>query len=279
MSGGSICVALGQFNVSPSIDANLETIARLARAAAERQADLLVLPESAGVRYDPRQTLHRIAQPLGGDFVSALRRVAMENDLTVVAGMLESSELREVVHNTVVAVASDGSLLGSYRKMHLFDTPAARESDQVVAGEGDLLTFDVGGVTCGIATCYDIRFPEITRRLTDLGTELVLVPTAWVVGPLKESQWEVLVRARAIENTVYVAGAGQVGGTYCGRSVLIDPFGISLAEATEEAETLTVGRVSSERVNDVRRRVPSLQHRRLDAYSLWQQDASVGANP
>ena len=208
-----ISVALGQFHVTPSAEANLAVITRLADRAAEQRANLLVLPECASARYDPRVDLRQIAEPLNGQFVTALRDLGARYELAIVAGMLEARTRPDAICNSVIALAPDGSLLGVYRKLHLFDAPTARESDHIVPGEGDLLTFSVSGVTCGVVTCYDIRFPEISRRLALLGAELLLVPTAWVAGPGKEDQWDVLIRARAIENTVYVAGSAKSGAS------------------------------------------------------------------
>jgi predicted amidohydrolase len=112
-------------------------------------------------------------------------------------------------------------------------------------------------------TCYDLRFPELARALCDAGATAIAVPAAWVAGPLKEDQWLTLVRARAIESTSYVVAAGQPGPGYCGRSVVVDPLGVVLA-GVPDGEGVAVADLDPAHVTEVRRRVPSLQHRRWD---------------
>ena len=182
--------------------------------------------------------------------------------------MFEPAEAARV-HNTVVAVAGDGRLIGSYRKIHLYDAFGHRESDRIAPGDGKTLVFELGGMRLGVMTCYEVRFPEVARRLAELGAEVLLLPAAWVRGPLKELHWETLTRARAIENTVYVAAAGQVSAKYAGLSAIYDPMGVAIVNA-DESEGLTVGEVTRERLEEVRLINPSLAMRRPDVYADWQ---------
>src|SRR5439155_4191121 len=128
-----------------------------------------------------------------------------------------------------------------------YDAFGFRESDRVAPGDGETLVFGLDGIAFGVQTCYDVRFPELTRHLAGRGAEVVLLPAAWVPGPLKEAHWEVLVRARAIESTVYVAAAGLTGRRFTGSSMLVDPMGVAVVRAGE-AETLLVGDVDRDRL-------------------------------
>jgi len=242
--------------------ANLSRLAELVRRAAGEGAQLVVGPEAAMHDFGPPEMpLGPVAEPLDGPFVTGLCETSSELGITLVAGMFESAPDGRA-YNTVVAVA-EGRLLGGYRKLHLFDALGWKESDRLAPGDGALLTFAVGGLTVGVQTCYDIRFPELSRALVDRGADVLAVPAAWVAGPLKEHQWLTLVTARAIESTAYVVTASQSPPRYAGRSQLIDPMGVTLA-GVATTEGLAVAELSAERVAEVRALVPSLQHRRYD---------------
>jgi deaminated glutathione amidase len=244
---------------------NQKVIERLAGEAAESTAEIIVLPE-ASMRFfgPPTDRLQDFAESLEGTFVANLKSLAKRHSMIVVAGIFERAdhELAKV-YNTIVAVDSDGQLIGSYRKVHLFDAFGARESDRIKAGGGQLLVFERGGLKFGVLTCYDIRFPEIARKLVDEGVTALIVPTAWRRGILKESQWLTLARARALENTCWLIGSAQVGGAYCGNSLVVDPMGTVVARLGEESGIL-VAEMPPERVSAVREKLPVLQHRRYD---------------
>lgn len=262
-------LAVAQYTVTDDKTANLQAIGERAAEAAAGGADLVVCPEAAMVRFpdsDDSPALRENAEPLDGPFATGIRKVSASSGVTVVAGMFEPADEAGGpgpdgrVLNTVV-VAAGGELVGAYRKLHLYDAFARKESAQVAPGEGEVLTFGCGGVTVGVATCYDLRFPEIFRDLADHGAELVAVPAAWVRGPLKEEHWLTLLRARAIENTCYVAGAGEVSRSAVGRSAVFDPLGLQLADLGE-APGLGIVDLSRDRVSSVRKTVPSLANRR-----------------
>ncbi len=261
-------IALGQFEACPTLAGNLATMRRLALDAARARAGLAVFPEGAMIHLPPGRSLAPEAQPLGGAFVQGLAAIAAEARAAVVAGMFESIPGSDRVFNTVVVLGADGALLGAYRKIHLYDAFGYRESDRIEPGPGDLLTFSLGGLRLGVLTCYDIRFPHLAAELAARGAEAILVPAAWMRGPFKEDHWTVLARARAIENTVYVAGAGQVGGLFVGRSLVVDPMGAVVAGLAEE-EGLLLAELHPERVRDVRAVNPSLGNRRPDVYESW----------
>ncbi len=255
-------VAVAQFAPTADHAANRDTVAELAERAAARGATLVVFPEYASFFTDPfDETLHAAAETLDGPFVSALRTLATRLDIHIVAGLLERADDAGRVHNTVVAVGGEG-VVAVYRKQHLYDAFGQRESDWVAPGALEApQVFDVDGVTCGMMTCYDLRFPESARMLVDAGADLLLVPAEWVRGPLKEDQWDTLLRARAIENTAYVAAADHPAPLGVGRSAIIDPQGIVLAGLGATTD-IAVAPVDPAAIERVRRVNPALRLRR-----------------
>jgi deaminated glutathione amidase len=205
---GTTAIAVAQFAPGDDEAANLGSIRMLAEAAASRGALLVVFPEYSSyftTGLGPDWVEH--AQSLHGPFVRALGEISSELGIHLVAGMIELVPGQtERVANTLVALNPDGEVVAHYRKIHLYDAFGMRESDRIVAGPvwaADAAPiFAFGGFTVGLQTCYDIRFPEVTRRLVDAGADLILLPSEWVRGPLKEHHWRTLVTARAIENSV-----------------------------------------------------------------------------
>ncbi|MBI5161436.1 MAG: carbon-nitrogen hydrolase family protein [Micrococcales bacterium] len=258
-------VAVVQFAPGDDVRANLERMRELARRAADRGARLIVFPEYSmyfGGAFDPRWVA--AAQPLDGPFVSELGALAGDLGATLVAGMSERLAARtDRFSNTVVAVTPDGRLIAAYRKLHLYDAFGERESEWIEPGPiTEPVVFDLDGIRVGIQTCYDLRFPEVTRRLVDAGAELVLIPSEWVRGPLKEHHWRTLVAARAIENTVYVAAPDHAPPIGAGRSAIVDPMGVELAGLGEQTG-VAVAWASRQRLDAVRDRNPSLRLRRF----------------
>jgi deaminated glutathione amidase len=264
-------IALGQFEAAPEKQPNLARMVAMTEDAARAGAGLVVFPEVAMAYLPEDEDRARHAEPLTGPFVAGLREVAQGTGVAVVAGVLETPESAVGrVYNTAVAIGAGGEVLGTYRKVHMFDAFGHRESERHEPGDGELLLFTLGGVRFGVAICYDLRFPELFRALAERGAEAILLPTAWAHGRLKERHLSTLARARAIENTVYFAAADQVGGTNTGNSELIDPMGVTVA-AIGEAEGLVVGDVDGERVARVREVVPTLRHLRPDVYQRWRR--------
>ncbi|MGW8568423.1 carbon-nitrogen hydrolase family protein [Isoptericola sp. NPDC055881] len=165
--------------------------------------------------------------------------------------------------NTVVAVDATGTLVGAYRKVHLYDAFGTRESDRLEPGPADVppLVIRLGDLTFGVVTCYDLRFPESARRLVDAGADVIVVPAAWVDGPLKADHWRTLLRARAIENTAVVIGVGMAGPGLVGRSLLAGPDGVVGLELDETPQVRTVD-LDPEPLAQVRLHNPSLANRR-----------------
>jgi predicted amidohydrolase len=177
--------------------------------------------------------------------------------------MLEETAVSNRFSNTLVALDPRDGLVATYRKQHLYDAFGERESDWVVPGAIDApQTFRLGELTVGMQTCYDIRFPEVTRRLVDAGVDLVLVPAEWVRGPLKEQHWRTLLTARALENTVYVAAADHAPPIGVGNSMILDPMGVELVTVGETTD-IALAWLSAERVRAVRVVNPALNLRRF----------------
>ncbi|MEU7897852.1 carbon-nitrogen hydrolase family protein [Nonomuraea sp. NPDC049152] len=260
-------IALCQLSVSPDPAVNLKR-AREAIAKAEG-ADLAIFPEATLTRYGKRIT--DLAEPLDGPFVTGLAEAAREHGVAVIAGVFEPGEGR--VHNTAVALDASGAVRAAYRKIHLFDSFGARESELVAPGSEPTVV-ELAGLRVGLVTCYDLRFPELARALVDRGAELFAVIAAWGSGPLKEDHWITLVRARALENTMWTAAVGQApnpaessDGFGVGRSMLVDPLGVVRSDLGS-APGVQVVDLDHELTASARATLPCLEHRVLGVTSL-----------
>ncbi|MBB2923913.1 nitrilase-related carbon-nitrogen hydrolase [Cellulomonas cellasea] len=285
-------VTIGQLRVSADRGAAREVALDALATAARAGADLLVLPEYASA-FDPRGVGLEHAEPLTGPFVSALRERAARTGVAVLAGTTlpgsgvaggdpasgpSSAADRDArpggssaadagaparAVNAVVAIDARGELVGTYRKVHLYDAFGARESDRLEPGPPDAppLVLDVGGLRFGVLTCYDLRFPESARRVVDAGADVLVVPAAWASGELKAMHWRALAVARAIENTAVVLGVGQAGPGVVGRSLVVGPDGVVGLELDERPDVRTVD-VDGAGLAAVRARNPSLANRR-----------------
>ncbi len=223
--------------------------------------DLAVLPEAYARDFGkPDSPLGPHAEPVDGPFGTEVSRVASAAGASVLAGMFERSPDPERPWNTLLL---RGEAEAAYRKIHLYDSFGYRESDRLVVGEIEPLVVQVGGWRLGLMTCYDLRFPELARALVAAGAEALVVPTAWMAGPRKVDHWRTLVRARAIENTVYVLGAAQPGPRYTGHSMVVDPWGEVVVEATEAEEETVRARLDPTLLEEARSTNPSLANRRM----------------
>ena len=238
---------------------NLDKAIKLIEEAVLNRAQIVVFPEVFMGGNSP--------EDIYGPFVSSIARRARELGIYVVVGICEKNPLTEKHYNTVVFIDSKGSVIGTHRKIQLYDAFDFKESNNVIAGDKITPPFNTKFGMVGVITCYEIRFPEIARILTLMGTEILLVPSAWKKGPLKEEHWLTLVKARALENTIFIAAVGQTGNTYIGRSVIVDPFGIVIADAGEE-EKLLVAELDLDRIKNVRKILPVLGQRREEVYKM-----------
>jgi predicted amidohydrolase len=259
-----VAIAVAQFAPVANVADNLASIRDLATTAAQRGASLVVFPEySSYFTAKLGQDFVDAAQPLDGGFVAGLRALATGLGIHLVAGLVEQIDEPARFSNTLVAVSPAGDIVSTYRKLHLYDAFGDKESDWVRAGDIEpprLFTF--AGFQVGLQTCYDLRFPEVTRRLLDSGATLVLVPSEWVRGPLKEQHWRTLVTARALENTLYVAAADHAPPIGVGNSMIVDPMGVELATIGETTDVATAI-ISPSRVEQVRTLNPAVVVRRF----------------
>ena len=257
-------IAVAQFAPSDDVAANLASIDALVATVTARGAGLVVLPEYS-TYFTPTQGSDWVAhaEPLDGPTVTALVAIAERHGVVLVIGVLETASVDAKVRNTVVAIRPGEGVVAVYRKLHLYDAFGQLESDWVEPGaiEPPQL-FEWGGFVVGLQTCYDIRFPEVSRRIVDAGADLLIVPAEWVRGPLKEHHWRTLLTARALENTVYVAAADHIPPVGVGTSLVIDPMGVAVA-ALGEAAGVAVAEVDPARVRAVREVNPALRLRRF----------------
>ena len=263
-------VALCQIPVSSRPEVNAVRVRDALGRAADGGADLAVFPEATQVRFG--SDLRAAAEPLDGPFCSGLAASAKETGVALVAGVFEPAPDGRV-YNTAVAFDGAGELVASYRKLHLFDAFGHRESDQVAPGSVPVIC-TLAGLRAGLEICYDVRFGELSLALAVAGADLLVLPAAWAAGLFKEEHWVTLVRARAIENTVWVAAVGQVpdpdepptrAATGIGRSMLVDPLGVVRIDLGP-GPGVAVGQVDADLVRTVRATVPSLANRREDVF-------------
>jgi deaminated glutathione amidase len=266
-------VATVQLTSTHDKDANLERADTLTRRAAAAGAELVVLPEKWNVLGEP-EAIHAGGEPLDGPALSWARATARELGIDLVAGSIaESVEGQDKGANTSVHVGPDGQDRAIYRKIHMFDVEVGgrRYEESAIEAPGDeiVVTHTDDGVPLGMSVCYDLRFPELYRVLAVRGARVLLVPSAFTLATTRD-HWEVLLRARAIENQAFVVAPNQIGEhapgyRSGGRSMVVDPWGLVLATAADE-QTIALADLSLERQDDIRRRLPSLANRRPEAY-------------
>ena len=270
-----------QLTSTPDRDRNLATADRLTRAAAGAGADLVVLPEKWSVLGAPEDIVAG-AEPFDGPALQWASATARELGIDLVAGSIaERVPGAGRGSNTSVHFGPDGEEKAVYRKVHMFDVEVggttSRESENEAPGEELVVSETAGGVELGMSICYDLRFPELYRILAVRGARILLVPAAFTLATTRE-HWEVLLRARAIEDQAFVVAANQVGEhakgyRSGGRSMIVDPWGVVLAQAPD-TETFALAELDLERQAEIRRTLPSLANRRPSAYR-WPSEVSV----
>jgi predicted amidohydrolase len=269
----TVRAAAVQLTSTADRERNLATADRLTRAAAASGAQLVVLPEKWAVLGTPEETAAG-AEPFDGPALAWAAATARELGIDLVAGSIaERVEGREKGANTSAHFGPDGELRAVYRKIHMFDVEvggrAYRESEHEEPGDDAVLSEAADGTELGLTVCYDLRFPELYRLLAVRGARVFTVAAAFTLTTTRE-HWEVLLRARAIEDQAYVVAANQVGEhapglRSGGRSMIVDPWGVVLAQAPD-AETFVVADLDLDRQEDIRRTLPSLANRRLEAF-------------
>jgi predicted amidohydrolase len=274
-------VAAVQLNSTADFSANLASAERLTRAAAADGARLIVLPEK-WTAMGTEEDLRAAAQPLEGRAVQWARALARELQIDLVAGsIVEQVEDQEKLANTSVHVDPQGEVRAVYRKLHMFDVEVGgrtyRESDLEEPGDEIVCSQAADGTELGLSICYDLRFPELYRILAVRGARVIAVPAAFTLATTRD-HWETLLRARAIENQAFVVAANQVGAhpgghRSGGRSMIVDPWGLILAQAPD-GEAYALAELDLERQAQIRAQLPSLANRRPQAYR-WPQEVSA----
>lgn len=273
ISGEAATVAVVQMNSQDDLSHNLDRVTARVREAAEARAEVALLPENFAF-FGAEAARAELAEDLStpeGPIASRLAELAREHRLTLIAGgMPERSSDARRPHNTCAVFGPEGEIQALYRKIHLFDVELSdgasyAESRSTAPGDRPVVT-PVGGFSFGLSVCYDLRFPELYRALSDGGADAFVVPAAFTLMTGKD-HWHVLLRARAIEGQAYVLAAAQWGAhpggkrTY-GKSCVVDPWGDVIAQAPE-GEGIAVARLERRRIEGVRASLPSLAHRRL----------------
>jgi deaminated glutathione amidase len=285
VSEGEMRAAAIQLNSTADAARNLETAGRLVRDAAADGAELVVLPEKWNLLGDSR-TLLEGAEALDGSSVEAARAWARELEIHLIAGSFaERSEGEARAFNTSVLIDAGGEVLAVYRKIHMFDVEVGgvtyRESESEQPGE-DIVVAGVasGGeeVEVGLTVCYDLRFPELYRILAVRGARVITVPSAFTATTGRD-HWEVLLRARAIENQAYVVAPNQIGKApphyeSYGRSAIVDPWGVVIALAPDR-ECYIAADLDLDAQRRIRESLPSLANRRPEAYRWSKEEAPV----
>jgi len=265
-----LAVALVQINSRHDKAANLEKIDRFVREAASLGAELVALPEYATYQ-GPKEGFPEVAESIPGPTTRFYSSLAQELGIYLLGGsFVERTEDPQKFYNTSILYDPNGVPIGIYRKIHLFDaqvdaTATYRESEYIRPGT-QVVTAPIKGRIAGMSICYDLRFPELYRALSEQGAEILLVPASFTMFTGKD-HWELLLRARAVENQCFVVAPAQIGryepnGWAYGRSLIADPWGNVIAKASD-TEGVTLGVLDFSVMERVRRDLPSLQHRRL----------------
>ena len=262
-------IALVQFKADVDKDKNLKRITDYISKAAKRGAKLCAFPEFM-MCYTPSsqsaKELANLSETITGEFVSTISKSAKQNLIQVVGTIYEKSPKTNRVYDTSFLIDEQGKFVSKYRKIHLYDALGMKESKKLYPGSQISKPFKTAMGTTGMMICYDLRFPEMARTLASLGSEFLVVPSAWVRGEMKEEHWITINKSRAIENGCYVIAPDQVGNIYCGRSLVVDPYGKILLDMKKK-EGIGIVDVSIERIIQVRKKLPLLKNRRTDIYT------------
>jgi predicted amidohydrolase len=274
-------VAIVQMNSGDDKAANITAAMAGIERAAAMGARLVSLPE-VWTNLGPDEGNAAAAETIPGPLTDQLGATARDLGIYLHAGsMLERVEGEDRLYNTTVVFDPTGAIVGAYRKIHMFDVDLVeatsyRESATIAPGD-EIVTVEIDGVTVGLTICYDLRFPELFRILTLRGADIIMLPAAFTLATGRD-HWEPLIRARAIENQVFMVAAGQVGthppGHWCyGRSMIVDPWGVVMAQASD-APTVITATLDLTQLERVRRQVPSVANRMPDRYR-WPEPAGV----
>ncbi|KAL2914778.1 Carbon-nitrogen hydrolase [Polyrhizophydium stewartii] len=271
-------VGVAQLCSTPHVAENLAKAVRLVASAASKGCKAVFLPEATDYIAVDKEQAVTLAQPIDGPFVTGLRQAARQHGIFVSVGVHESTPADpQRLFNSHVLISSDGLLAGVYRKLHLFDVnitngPTLMESSSTIPGSQLVPPVATPFGAVGLATCYDMRFPEMSTLLRRLGSQIITYPSAFTIKT-GVAHWEAILRCRAIETQCYVVAAAQVGqhtekrASY-GHAMIVDPWGKIVAACGENKEDVQVAEIDLDYLEAIRRDMPVESHRRHDVYTL-----------
>ena len=260
--------AVVQFKASTNKEDNLTKIISYISKAASKNAALCAFPEFMMFYTSSSQTpkqLANLAETINGNFVTTIAKAVKENQIQVVGSFYEKSRKKDRVYDTSFLISKSGKVLSTYRKIHLYDALGFKESNKMVSGSKITKPVKTSIGKIGMMICYDLRFPEMARSLATAGAEVLVAPSAWVKGNMKEEHWVTINKTRAIENGCYVIAPDQVGNIYCGRSLVVDPYGKILLDMKKK-QGIGFVNIDLNKVKQTRKILPLLKNRRTDIY-------------
>ncbi len=262
-------VAIIQFKALTSKENNLKKIISYISKAASKNATLCAFPEFMMFYTNSSQTPKQLAdlsETISGNFITTIANAAKNHHIQVVGSFYEKSRKKNRVYDTAFIIDKSGKVISNYRKIHLYDALGFRESDKMISGSKIAKPVKTSIGKVGMMICYDLRFPEMARLLAVTGSEVLVVPSAWVKGKMKEEHWITINKTRAIENGCYVIAPDQVENIYCGRSLVVDPYGKILLDMKKKKGIGYVN-IDLNKVKQTRKILPLLKNRRTDVYS------------
>lgn len=262
-------IAVVQFKASTEKKQNLKLILDYIHKASKQGAQLCAFPEFMMFYTNSSQSpakLASLAETIGDSFVKTIAKSAKDNSIQVIGTFYEKSKKKNRVYDTSFLISKSGKIISKYRKIHLYDALGFKESNKMIAGSKIALPTKTSIGKIGMLICYDLRFPEMSRTLASTGSEILVVPSAWVKGNMKEEHWITINKTRAIENGCYIIAPDQVGNIYCGRSLVVDPYGKILLDMKKK-QGIGFVNISLDKVKQTRRILPLLMNRRTDLYS------------
>ncbi|NMI82961.1 carbon-nitrogen hydrolase family protein [Marine Group I thaumarchaeote] len=260
--------AVVQFKASTNKEDNLTKIISYISKAASKNAALCAFPEFMMFYTSSSQTpkqLANLAETINGNFVTTIAKAVKENQIQVVGSFYEKSRKKDHVYDTSFLISKSGKVLSTYRKIHLYDALGFKESNKMISGSNITKPVKTSIGKIGMMICYDLRFPEMARSLATAGAEVLVIPSAWVKGNMKEEHWVTINKTRAIENGCYVIAPDQVGNIYCGRSLVVDPYGKILLDMKKK-QGIGFVNIDLNKVKQTRKILPLLKNRRTDIY-------------
>ncbi len=262
-------VGVVQFKASTNKETNLKKIINYISKAAQNKAALVAFPEFMMFYTNSSQTpkqLASLAEKINGNFVNTIAKTAKQYRIQVIGSFYEKSNKKNRVYDTSFVIDKTGKVISTYRKIHLYDALGFRESDKMTSGSKITKPVKTSIGKVGMMICYDLRFPEMSRSLASSGSEVLVAPSAWVKGDMKEEHWITINKTRAIENGCYVIAPDQVGNIYCGRSVVVDPYGKILLDMKKK-QGIGYVNIELKKIKQIRKVLPLLKNRRIDVYA------------